>query len=176
MPFALLTLLLSALLSQPAWASSNAQYRLASGDVIRISVFGEQDLSFAEIRLNASGTFSYPFIGQVQARDKTPEEVEELISEHLRNGYLIDPRVTISVIGYREFYISGEVQKPGGYPYQPGLTLDRAIALAGGMTERASSKRVTITRSNGESREIEKANLDTPILPGDTITIDQGFF
>lgn len=176
MSFRHLLALLCLLLPQALLADSASQYRLASGDVIRINVFGEPDLSFSEIRLNDAGTFSYPFLGQVQARGRTPAEVEHLITEQLRDGYLVDPKVTLSVIGYREFYISGEVQKPGGYPYQPGLTLDRAIALAGGMTERASANRVTITRSNGESRQIEKANLDTAILPGDTITIDQGFF
>lgn len=171
-----LFLLLGLLLAQPLLADNASRYHLASGDVIRINVFGEPDLSFAEIRLNDTGTFSYPFLGQVQARGKTAGEVERLITEQLRDGYLVDPKVTLSVITYREFFISGEVQKPGGYPYQPGLTLDRAIALAGGMTERASANRVTITRSSGESRQIEKANLDTAILPGDTITIDQGFF
>ncbi|MNJ68872.1 SLBB domain protein [compost metagenome] len=99
-----------------------------------------------------------------------------MITDKLKDGYLVEPRVTVSVITYREFYISGEVQKPGGYPYQPGLTLDRAIALAGGLTERASLKRVTIVRGLGETRVAEKATIDTAILPGDTITIAQGFF
>lgn len=156
--------------------SDNARYQLASGDVIRIGVFGEPDLSFEEIRLNDAGTFTYPFIGQVTARGRTAEQVETAITEKLKDGYLRDPRVTVSVITYREFYISGEVQKPGGYPYQPGLTLERAIALAGGLTERASVRRTTITRGSGEQRKAEKAELETSIYPGDTITIEQGFF
>lgn len=174
---ALLLILLVSLLTPPVLAQveQGRNYRLASGDVIRISVFGEPDLSFEEIRLNDAGTFSYPFVGEVHAGGRTAGQIEQYLSERLRDGYLIDPRVTVSVIAYREFYISGEVQKPGGYPYQPGLTLNRAIALAGGLTERASLKRVTIVRGDG-SRANERPVLDTPILPGDTITIAQGFF
>lgn len=157
-------------------ASAETQYRLSSGDVVRVSVYGEPDLSFEEIRLNDAGTFSYPFIGEVNALNKTPREIERLITEGLQSGFIVDPRVSVSVINYREFYISGEVNAPGGYPYQPGLTLDRAIALAGGLTERASKRRITIIRGGDESRTIEKAALSTIVKPGDTITIDQGFF
>ena len=160
-----------------AVAQANPQYRLSSGDVLKISVFGEPDLSFEEIRLNDAGTFSYPFLGSVEARDKTAGDIERLITDKLKaEGYLVDPRVSVSVTTYREFYISGEVKSPGGYPYQPGLTLDRAIALAGGLTERASTKRISIVRGSGEARASEKATLDTQVKPGDTITIDQGFF
>ena len=157
-------------------ATANTQYRLSSGDVLRISVFGEPDLTFEEIRLNDAGTFSYPFIGAVEAKGKTPREIEDLITKSLKEGYLVDPRVSVSVINYREFYISGEVKQPGGYPYQPGLTLDRAIALAGGLTERASTRRITIIRGSDENRAAERASLSTIVQPGDTITIDQGFF
>lgn len=174
---ALLWTLLVALLAPQAFAevAQGSNYRLASGDIVRISVFGEPDLSFEEIRLNDAGTFSYPFVGEVHAGGRTAGEIERLLTERLRGGYLVDPRVTVSVIAYREFYISGEVRKPGGYPYQPGLTLNRAIALAGGLTERASLKRVTIVRGDGGPAS-ERATLDTPIRPGDTITIAQGFF
>ncbi len=161
---------------QTSLADGSAQYRLASGDVVRISVYGEADLSFDQVRLNDAGTFSYPFIGQIKALGQTANQIEQLITDKLKEGYLVEPRVTVSVITYREFYISGEVKKPGGYPYQPGLTLDRAIALAGGLTERASLKRVTIVRGQGDTRVAEKASIDTAILPGDTITIAQGFF
>jgi polysaccharide biosynthesis/export protein VpsN len=157
-------------------AYANTQYQLSSGDVIRINVFGEPDLSFAEIRLTDAGTFSYPFVGEVNASGKTPSQIERLLVEALKDGYLMDPRVSVSVINYREFYISGEVKSPGGYPFQPGLTLDRAIALAGGLTERASTRRITIIRGSDESRSAERASLSTMVKPGDTITIDQGFF
>ncbi|WP_375740607.1 polysaccharide biosynthesis/export family protein [Pseudomonas boanensis] len=157
-------------------AEGNSQYKLASGDVIRISVFGEKDLSFEKLRLTDAGTFSYPFIGEVQAKGKTAAEIEQIIINKLKGDYLVDPRVSVSVLQYREFFISGEVKTPGGYPFQPGLTLRRAVALAGGLTERASDKRITIIRDHDASRTPEPATLDTLVLPGDTITIDQGFF
>jgi polysaccharide export outer membrane protein len=157
-------------------AASAAQYELGSGDVVRISVHGEPDLSFDEIRLTDAGTFTFPFIGEVDANGKTAGQVRSLLTEKLKDGYLIDPRVSVSVVNYREFYIAGEVKLPGGYPYQPGLTLDRAIALAGGLTERASTKRMSIVRGSEGSRAAEKATMDTLVRPGDTINIDEGFF
>ncbi len=159
-----------------AQTENSSTYKLASGDVIRISVFGEKDLSIEEIRLNDAGIFSYPFIGDVRAKDKTAAEIEQLLTESLKGDYLVDPRVSVSVLTYREFFISGEVKTPGGYPFQPGLTLRRAAALAGGLTERASEGRITIIRDQDASRTPEKATLDTVVMPGDTITIDQGFF
>lgn len=157
-------------------AATAAQYELGSGDVVRISVHGEPDLSFDEIRLTDAGTFTFPFIGEVDANGKTAGQVRALLTEKLKDGYLIDPRVSVSVVNYREFYIAGEVKLPGGYPYQPGLTLDRAIALAGGLTERASTKRMSIVRGSEGSRAAEKATMDTLVRPGDTINIDEGFF
>lgn len=157
-------------------AEGNSQYKLASGDVIRINVFGELDLSFEELRLTDAGTFSYPFIGEVKAKGKTTAEIEQIIIDKLQGDYLVDPRVSVSVLQYREFFISGEVKTPGGYPFQPGLTLRRAVALAGGLTERASENRITIIRDRDENRTAEAASLDTRVMPGDSITIDQGFF
>ncbi|MGV8844440.1 MAG: polysaccharide biosynthesis/export family protein [Pseudomonas sp.] len=154
----------------------SAQYRLSSGDVIRISVFGEEDLSFEELRLTDAGTFSYPFIGEVRAQGKTTGQIEQVIIGKLKGDYLVDPRVSVSVLTYREFFISGEVKTPGGYPFQPGLTLRRAVALAGGLTERASTSRISIIRDHDITRKSQDASLDTQVMPGDTITIDQGFF
>lgn len=162
--------------SSAVLAESNSTYKLASGDVIRINVFGEKDLSIEEIRLNDAGIFSYPFIGDVRAKGKTAAEIEQILTESLKGDYLVDPRVSVSVLTYREFFISGEVKTPGGYPFQPGLTLRRAVALAGGLTERASTGRITIIRDQDASRTPEQATLDTVVMPGDTITIDQGFF
>lgn len=157
-------------------AESNSTYKLASGDIIRINVFGEPDLSFEEIRLNDAGIFSYPFIGDVRAKGKTAAEIEQILTQSLKGEYLVDPRISVSVLKYREFFISGEVRAPGGYTFQPGLTLRRAVALAGGLTERASISRITIIRDQDPKRTSEKATLDTLVMPGDSITIDQGFF
>jgi protein involved in polysaccharide export with SLBB domain len=103
--------------------------------------------------------------------------VELIIEQKLRDSDLLkDPKVSVSAITYRKFFISGEVQKPDGYNYQPGLTVDRAVALAGGLTERASKKKITITRGSGDKRSEEQAEFNSKVEPGDTITIDQGFF
>lgn len=170
----LLGLLIS--IGQSVAAEGNSTYKLASGDVIRIHVFSEPDLSFEEIRLTDAGTFSYPFIGEVRAKGKTAAELEALLIEKLQGDFLIDPRISISVLEYREFFISGEVKQPGGYRFQPGLTLRRAIALAGGLTERASTNRITLIRDDSSDRKPTRADLDTPVMPGDSINIDQGFF
>ncbi len=160
-------------MGQAVATEGNSTYRLASGDVIRIHVFSEPDLSFEEIRLTDAGTFSYPFIGEVRARGKTATEIEAILIEKLQGDYLVDPRISISVLEYREFFISGEVKQPGGYKFQPGLTLRRAIALAGGLTERASTNRINLIR-DGDAPA--RATLDTPVMPGDSINIEQGFF
>jgi polysaccharide export outer membrane protein len=157
-------------------ADSGAQYKLASGDVLRITVFGEPDLSFPKIRLNDAGTFSYPFLGEISAKGLTPSQVEKIIVNGLKQGYLVDPKVSLSLIAYRSFYINGEVQKPGSYPFEPGLTLEKAIALGGGLTERASIKRVTIVRGDGSPTLTDTVTRNTAIAPGDTISIEQGFF
>lgn len=176
-PFILaLSLILVIPASSSALAEGDSTYKLASGDVIRISVFGEPDLSFEEVRLNDAGIFSYPFLGDVRAGGKTAAEIERTLTERLKGGYLVDPRVSVSILKYRDFYISGEVKTPGGYAFQPGLTLRRAVALAGGLTERASTSRITIIRDQDPNRRPVEATLDTTVMPGDTINIDQGFF
>lgn len=172
----LLFVLLLSLLPTTYAADSGAQYKLAAGDVLRITVFGEPELSLKRIRLNDAGTFSYPFLGEIIARGLTPNQVEKIIVDGLKQGYLVDPKVSLSQIEYRSFYINGEVQKPGSYPFVPGLTLEKAIALGGGLTERASIKRVTIVRGDGTPTLTDKVTRSTAIAPGDTISIAQGFF
>lgn len=105
-------------------ADSGTQYKLAAGDVLRITVFGEPELSLKRIRLSDAGTFSYPFLGEISAKGLTPNQVEKIIVDGLKQGYLTDPKVSLSQIEYRSFYINGEVQKPGSYPFIPGLTLE----------------------------------------------------
>ena len=157
-------------------ADPATQYKLAAGDVLRIIVFGEPELSIKKIRLSDAGTFSYPFLGEISAKGLTPGQVEKIIVDGLKQGYLIDPKVSLSQIEYRSFYINGEVKKPGSYPFVPGLTLEKAIALGGGLTERASIKRVTIVRGDGSPPLTDTVTRSTAIAPGDTISIAQGFF
>jgi|SRR5690554_1107871 len=169
----LLTFLLPAAF---AVASGDSQYKLASGDVIRINVFGEADLTFEQIRLNDAGTFSYPFIGEVRANGRTAAELERMLIQGLKGDYLIDPKVSVTILEYRDFFVNGEVRSPGGYPFKPGMTLRTAVALAGGLSERASESKISIVREENGERRTLKATMDTPVRPGDIITIDQSFF
>ncbi len=151
-------------------------YKLGSGDTLSIQVFGEEDLSIKEIRLGGTGSFSYPFLGEIQVRGLTAIEVENLITRGLTGDYLIDPKVTVSILEYRPFFVNGEVKKPGGYPFKPGLTLRKAVALAGGLTERASRNKFSVIRDDDPSREPVRLEYESPIFPGDIVTVDESFF
>jgi protein involved in polysaccharide export with SLBB domain len=169
-------LLLLVWTASPAAPAEESTYKLASGDVISIKVFGEPDLSFENVRLTDAGTLPYPFLGEVRASGRTPQELEKLITRGLSDGYLVNPRVTINVINYRQFFVNGEVRTPGGYAYQPGLTVRKAIALAGGLTERASENKITIIRDGAAHNEPARATLESLVYPGDILTIGESFF
>jgi len=168
------------LMSALAWADTtkdtNTDYQLSSGDVISITVFAEPDLSFESLKLNDAGSFSYPFLGEVNAQGLTALQLQNKIAAKLKGDYLVNPKVSVSILEYRQFYISGEVKKPGGYPYQPGLTVRRAAALAGGLTERASERRMTIIREADKNKKPKYVSMEDRVMPGDTITVGQGFF
>ena len=162
--------------SSNALAQVDSSYTLDSGDLIRVSVYGEPDLSFDKVRLNDAGTFSYPFVGVIRAKGETAAEVERRIASGLRGNYLVNPKVTVSILEYRGFFVNGEVRNPGGYPFMPGMTLRKAVALAGGFTERASRRSFNIIHEADIDKAPKKANLGTAIMPGDIITIEQSFF
>lgn len=151
-------------------------YKLAAGDVISIRVFGEDDLSREKIRLSDAGTIPYPALGELKALGLTIGELEYNITQGLKAGYLVNPRVSVQIDEYRPFYINGMVERPGGYPFQPGLTVLKASSLAGGFKERASFGKISIIRESNIKAGAQKANLDSPVYPGDTVFIDESFF
>jgi polysaccharide export outer membrane protein len=153
-----------------------AEYTLGAGDLVRITVFGQSDLR-VETRLSNVGIIRYPFLGDITLTGKTVNQVEQFIDKGLRGDYLVNPSVSVTVVEYRPFFIDGEVKKPGGYPYQPGLTVDKAAALAGGYTERAATKgEMIVNRSvNGIDTTISLRASDM-IMPGDIISIQARFF
>jgi polysaccharide export outer membrane protein len=161
-----------AALASPDSASASA-YRLGSGDKLRVIVFGEEDLS-GEFEVDGSGNVSLPLIGQVSARNRTLRSFEKAVAEQLRDGYLRDPRVSAEVLNYRPFYIIGEVEEGGEYPFVSGMHVLNAVALAGGHTYRANPNRVFITR-RGQEREFS-APLDSEVQPGDVIRVPERFF
>lgn len=166
------------LLTSPARAEAIAaedlSYQLGSGDMIRIQVYGENDLTL-EARITDTGTISYPFLGQVKVTGRTIGQLQDEIAAGLKGDYLLDPKVSVTILDYRQFYINGEVKKPGGFAFKPGLTVHKAISLAGGMTERASTNKISIVSESNPNRK-QPADLNTRVRPGDIITIDQSFF
>lgn len=153
----------------------NRTYRLGSGDVINITVFDEEDLSRLNYRLPDTGLISFPF-GEVRALGLSITELEANVIEGLRKGYLKNPRVSVSMIEYRPFFVIGQVNKPGGYPYQVGMTVRKAIALAGGFAPRGSESKIFIVRED-DTRSIQaKIDLDGDVYAGDTVTVEEGFF
>ena len=150
-------------------------YRLDTGDKIRIQVYNEDDL-YLEARVNDSGIISYPFLGNIQVVGLTPSQLEQEIARKLKGDYLIDPKVSVDIMEYRQFYVNGEVQSPGGYPFQPGITVRKAISVAGGFKERASRDKVFLIREGINNDEPAKVSLDDRILPGDIITVEESFF
>jgi protein involved in polysaccharide export with SLBB domain len=169
-------------LLSPLWVM-NAQaqvsnYILGANDVIAISVYDEDDLSFEEIRILDSGNITYPFLGEVSAAGNTVNSLEELIRTGLIDGeFLIDPDVTVNIVEYRPFYIDGEVEEPGSYPFEPGLTLRRAISIAGGFTERGARNGITVHGEGAPDADPEVYDsLEVSIKPGDVITIRERFF
>ncbi|MBD3585510.1 polysaccharide export protein [Salinimonas sp. HHU 13199] len=152
-----------------------SQYRLGVGDKILIKVFGQTDLSM-ETRIPDVGKINYPFLGDLKLVGLTLSEVESLIYDGLEGDYLVNPSIAVSIVEYRPFFIDGEVKSPGGYPYQPGLSVNKAAALAGGYTERASRSDIQIIREkDGQQRTIE-VDVGHLIRPGDIITVPQRFF
>ncbi len=150
-------------------------YKLGPGDQILINVFGEDDLSM-DFQLNDTGTLNYPFLGELTVAGLSVTELEQLITRGLKGPYLVNPDVTVSIKEYRPFYLHGEVERPGGIPYQPGLTLEKAIALGGGFTERASKKKITVIRAGDTDQIARPIKLNAPVHAGDVITVPQSFF
>ena len=150
-------------------------YRLDSGDEVRVTVFGEPDLS-GEFEVDGQGKIQLPLIRDIDAKNKTTAELVAAIEAKLKEGYLKNPRVGAEVITYRPFYILGEVNKPGEYPYTSGLTVMNAIASAGDFTYRANKSVVLIKSVDTPVERKVKLTPNTLVRPGDTIRIRERLF
>ncbi|CAM4243327.1 polysaccharide biosynthesis/export family protein [Pseudoalteromonas ostreae] len=162
------------LLSFGSFANDSQNYILGAGDKIEIRVFGQPDLDVTSL-LGNSGEINYPFLGKVKLVGLSVSQVEQIISEGLQPNYLVNPNVYAQVVEYRPFYIHGEVKEPGAYPYQPAMTVNQAIALAGGLTERASVDKIFIFKEQTKQQQ-QKGSLNSQIAAGDTIKIEQRLF
>jgi protein involved in polysaccharide export with SLBB domain len=152
---------------------TRAAYQLGTGDQLRIIVFGEEDLS-GEFRVDDTGAVSIPLVGDVIARGQTLRSFEAAVRDKLNEGYLKDPRVSVQVLNYRPFYIIGEVEDGGEYPFVSGMHVLNAVAVAGGFTYRANTSKVFITRGDQEYEFIVKPELR--LEPGDVIRVPERFF
>jgi polysaccharide export outer membrane protein len=161
--------------SASAVAADISAYRLGPGDKLKVTVFGQPQES-GQFEIDGSGNLAYPLIGTVPAQGLTVPELQERLRVTLDQSYIVNPRVSVEVLNYRPFYIYGEVQKAGSYPYVAGLTVRRAVAIAGGYTRRARFAPVTVVREGTSGPRQFSAELDVPIMPGDTLEVMQRLF
>jgi protein involved in polysaccharide export with SLBB domain len=157
------------------FAADPPAYKLGTGDKVRVTVFNEKDLS-GDFDVNDQGEVALPLIGQVKVRDKTISEVEALFTQKYGVDYLVNPRINVEVLNYRPFFILGEVKNPASYPYQNGMTVVNAIALAGGYTPRANQGRILVKRADAPQSGEQPVTEDAPVLPGDIIRVPERFF
>ena len=155
--------------------ASTQPYHLDSGDRLRVSVFEQTGLTNT-YTVDQSGYIAFPLIGSVPARGQTLQKLEAVIAQKLRQGFLRDPDVTIEIDRYRPVFIMGEVGRPGQYSYVPGMTIQNAIAIAGGFSPRANQRDVDVTRKINADVITGRVNITAPILAGDTIYVRERFF
>ena len=154
---------------------ADVPYTLASGDRLRVIVFGQDALSNT-YAVNSSGTISMPLVGAVKAQGLTTAALERAVEAKLRDGFIRDPKVSIEVDAYRPFFVLGEVTLAGQYPYIAGMTAETAVAVAGGYTPRANKYEVDLTRVVDGHPVTASVPVDQPIKPGDTVFVRERFF
>jgi polysaccharide biosynthesis/export protein len=150
-------------------------YKLDAGDKLRVVVYGQEGLTNT-YAIDAGGAITMPLIGSVPARGRTPGGLAAEISAKLRNGYIRDPSVAVEIESYRPFFILGEVAAPGQYPYVPNMSVESAVAIAGGFSPRALRDRVTLTHTGNSGSMRAVVPLGTPISPGDTVLVGERWF
>ncbi|RIK99418.1 MAG: sugar transporter [Proteobacteria bacterium] len=150
-------------------------YRVDGGDKLRVVVYGQEGLTNT-YAVGANGSITMPLIGAVAVRGLTPAGVARVVTARLRDGFIRDPSVAVEVDTYRPFFILGEVAAPGQYPYVPNMTVESAVAIAGGFTPRARHGVVQLTRSNSAGSVRADVPIDTPLHPGDSIVVGERWF
>jgi polysaccharide export outer membrane protein len=151
------------------------EYRLGPGDKLHVSVFNREELT-GDFTVGTQGRISYPLVGEMEVSGRTVPEFTTQLTEQLRNGYVRDPIVSVEVAQYRPFYILGEVNRPGAYPYSPGMTVMGAVATAGGFSYRANSRRVFVQRPGETGEDSYPLTSATLIQPGETVRIPERLF
>ena len=157
---------------EPTPVAHDTAYRLDAGDRLRVVVYGQEGLTNT-YAIDASGSITMPLIGSVPARGRTPAGLASEISGKLRKGYIRDPSVAVEIESYRPFFILGEVAAPGQYPYVPNMSVESAVAIAGGFSPRASRDRVTLTHTDSSGSTRAVVPLGTALGPGDTVLVGE---
>src|ERR1700687_4655368 len=153
----------------------DSAYHLDAGDKLRVVVYGQEGLTNI-YAIDAGGSITMPLIGSVPARSRTPAGLAAEITGRLRNGFIRDPSVAVEIESYRPFFILGEVAAPGQYPYVPNMSVESAVAIAGGFSPRALRDRVTLTHTDNSGSMRTVVPLGTPISPGDTVLVGERWF
>ena len=156
-------------------AVSERPYTLDAGDKLRVVVFGQEGISNSYL-VDAGGNVSLPLIGSVPARGHTTQQLAHAIAGRLKQGYVRDPHVSVEVEAYRPFFILGEVTTPGQYPYVANMTVEKAVAIAGGFSPRAYKYKVELTRTARVQQVRSEVPLDYPVRPGDTVMVKERWF
>lgn len=156
-------------------AEFDAPYTLDAGDKLRIVVFGQENLTNT-YAVDAAGFIAMPLIGQIPARGMTTTDLRATIGQRLRNGYIRDPHVAVEIEAYRPFFIMGEVTQSGQYPYVAGMTVETAVAIAGGFSPRARRGDVEISRHINGSQLRSMVPVTYSVRPGDTIVVHERWF
>ena len=156
-------------------AAFEQPYALDTGDRVRVSVFGQEGVSNSYL-IDAAGSVNIALIGPVPARGLSAPSLAQAIAARLRDGYIREPRVSVEVEAYRPFYILGEVNAPGQYPYQPGMSVETAVAIAGGYSPRADKRNAMLTRAMNGAPVKSKVPLQTQLRPGDTVNVPERWF
>ena len=159
----------------PTPVRHDSSYHLDAGDKLRVVVYGQEGLTNT-YAIGAAGAITMPLIGSVPARGRTPAGLAADIAGRLRNGFIREPSVAVEVEAYRPFFILGEVQAPGQYPYVPNMTAESAIAIAGGYSPRARRDSVTVTHTDAAGTGRFVVPPGTPISPGDTVVVGERWF
>lgn len=150
-------------------------YQLDTGDVVRVSVYGDAELS-KTYRVDDSGAISFPLVGSVKVRGATTVDAAARLARALANGYMRNPDVAVEVEQYRPFFIQGEVKNSGQFAYVYGMTARAAISTAGGFSETANRDKVVVYRRQGDQMAKAVVDLDFPIFPGDTVVVAERWF
>ena len=154
---------------------SAEEYRLGIGEVISIDVFDEPELKIENLRITESGSIRFPLIGSVVVLNKTLKDIEDDIEKRLQDGYLKKPKVVAKIVSYRNFYVNGQVSRPGAYPYTQGLTVRKAITIAGGMTDRAARNKIKLKKEPGYI-DMLITGMDDEVGPGEVLTVGESLF